>query len=425
MADEPVVVIVGAGFAGLNLAKSLAGMPVRVQLIDRHNYHTFQPLLYQVATGVLEANSIANNVRSIFRDQKNFSFTLGELSRVDHGKRCLQVVTTNGALVEVAYDFLVLATGVETDFLGIADAGEAFTLKGLDDAIRLRNQILRQFELVDAGALDPQSGALTFAIVGGGATGVELAGAMSDLFGYTFARQFPGGLVRNTRVVLIEALPRLLTAFHPESGAYARRLLEKRGVDVRLGESVEHVDENGLKLRGGETIEAHTVVWVAGVRAAQLTDTVPAGHTKGGRVVVGPDLSLRRHPDIFVIGDAAAVWDQRGRLCPQLAPVAVQQGRHVARQLDRRLQGLEAEAFNYADRGTMSTIGRNTAIAEFPLGMRFHGYPAWSMWLGLHLIELIGFRNRSNVLLDWGWNYLTHHQGAGLMQCEGLRGPAA
>jgi NADH dehydrogenase len=216
MAEEAVVVIVGAGFAGLNLARSLAGKPLRVHLIDRHNYHTFQPLLYQVATGFLETSGIANNVRAIFRDQDNCSFTMGEVTRVDYDRHTVQVVTTGGGFVEVGYDFLVLAAGVETDFFDIPGKSKAFTLKSLDDAIRLRNQLLGRFELVDAGVLDPESGALTFAIVGGGATGVELAGAMSDLFRYTLARQFRGVTVRKARIVLVEALPRLLRTFHSE-----------------------------------------------------------------------------------------------------------------------------------------------------------------------------------------------------------------
>jgi NADH:ubiquinone reductase (H+-translocating) len=423
MAIDPVVAIVGAGFAGLNLAQSLADQPVRVHLIDRHNYHTFQPLLYQVATGFLESNSIANNVRAIFQKQRNFTFTLGEVSHVDYERRCVQVVTTGNEVLEVAYDFLALATGVVTDFFGIPGAIGAFTLKGLDDATRLRNHVFRQFELVDSGALEPESGALTFAIVGGGSTGVELAGALSDLFRYTLARQFHDGRARDARIILIEAQPRLLQAFHPESSDYATRLLEERGVIVRLGQKVRNVHAEGLTLVSGERIKARTVVWVAGVRTAGIVDTLPAGKSQGGRVVVGPDLRLRQHPEVFVIGDAAAAWDQSGRLFPQVAPVAVQQGRHVARQLQRRFRGSDGEPFDYVDRGMMSTIGRNAAIAELPLGLRFHGYPAWTMWLGLHLIELIGFRNRTNVLLDWGWNYLTHHQGAGLMQCEGMEGP--
>ena len=424
MAHEPTIAIVGAGFAGLNLVRSLADKPVRVYLIDRHNYHTFQPLLYQAATGYLESNSISNSIRAIFENQKNFAFTMGEASHVDYEQRGVRVATTGNFALEVDYDFLVLAAGAETDFFGTPGATNAFTLKSLDDATRLRNQIFRQFELVASGALQPESGALTFAIVGGGSTGVELAGALSDLFRYTLARQFHGGAVRSARIILIEALPRLLQAFHPKSSSYAKRLLEDRGVTVRLGERVESVDREGLTLLSGERIEAHTVVWVAGVKAAGIIDALPAGKTRGGRVAVGPDLSLRHHPEVFVIGDAAATWDQSGRLFPQLAPVAVQQGRHVARQLERRLEGLQGEAFDYVDRGTMSTIGRNAAIAELPHGLRFHGYPAWTMWLGLHLIELIGFRNRTNVLLDWGWNYLTHHRGAGLMQCEGMGGPA-
>jgi NADH:ubiquinone reductase (H+-translocating) len=423
MASDPVVAIVGAGFAGLNLAQSLADEPVRVHLIDRHNYHTFQPLLYQVATGYLEANSIANNVRGIFQNQRNLVFTLGEVTGVDHGRRCVQVAATGKVTLEIAYDFLVLATGVETDFFGTPGATNAFTLKSLDDATRLRNQVFRQFELVGSGALDPKGGPLTFAIVGGGSTGVELAGALSDLLRYTLARQFHDGPVRRARIMLIEALPRLLQNFDPQSSAYAKRLLEDRGVIVRLGERVQGVDREGLMLSDGEKVEAHTVVWVAGVKTTGIVATLPVGKIGRGWAVVGSDLSLRQHPEVFVVGDAAATWDQDGRLHPQLAPVAVQQGRHVARQLQRRLSGLGAEPFDYVDRGTMSTIGRNAAIAELPLGLRFHGYPAWTMWLGLHLIELIGFRNRTNVLLDWGWNYVTHHQGAGLMQCEGLGGP--
>ena len=406
----------GAGFGGLAAAKALDDAPVELTVVDRNNFHTFQPLLYQVATAGLDSDDVAHSVRGIVRREGGTSTRLATVREVDLVGR--RVVVDHGPPVE--YDFLVLAAGAVTDDYGVTGVREhAYGMKSLQDALRLRNHVLGQFEAADADPEGPGDGVLTVVVVGGGATGVELAGAMSELFRMVLAKDFPHLDHHRAQVVLLEATDRLLGAFSPRLQAFAARRLASLGVDVRMGSSVEEVRPDAVRLHGGEVIPTHTVVWAAGVRATRLPGIGDVERGRGGRVVVEPDLSLPGHPEVFVIGDLAASPDGHGGALPQLAPVAQQGGRHVARQIERRLRGEPPTPFRYLDKGSMATIGRHAAVAELPFGLRFSGFPAWVAWLFLHLLLLVGFRNRLNVLLNWTWNYVTYDRGARLILDQG------
>ena len=410
--EKPRVVVVGAGFGGLTLARALRKAPVEVLLIDRQNYHTFQPLLYQVATAGLEPEEIAHAVRGIFQRQKNFHFRLGAVVGVDRAAKA--VLLEDGH--RIPFDYLVLATGVATNFFGI-EGGEAhsFPLKSLPEAVALRSHIIGQFEQADRDSSLLEQGALTFVVVGGGPTGVEMAGALVELFQMVLRKDFPHLPLERARVVLVEASPRLLGAFHETSQAYALKKLVRRGVEVRLDEPVVRVEAGAVTLQSGEVLPTKTLIWAAGVHTAPLADALAMEQTHGGRLVVQPDLSVPEAPDVFIIGDMAGSRDEEGRLHPQLAPVAMQGARHVARQIRSRMAGQPPTTFRYTDKGIMATIGRNAAVAEVAFGLRTSGFLAWVMWLILHLVLLIGFRNRLNVLVNWAWNYFTYDRSARLI----------
>ncbi len=410
--EKPRVVVVGAGFGGLTLARALRNVPVEVVLIDRQNYHTFQPLLYQVATAGLEPEEIAHAVRGIFQRQRNFRFRLGAVVDVDRTTR--QVCLESGE--KIAYDYLVLAAGLTTNYFGMKGAEtHGFPLKSLSEAIALRSHVIRQFEQANSDPSLIEEGAMTFVVVGGGPTGVEMAGALLELFQKVLRKDFPHLAVDRARVVLVEASPQLLGAFHEKSQAYAYDKLNRRGVEVRLGAPVVDVQAQAVTFKSGEVIPTQTLIWAAGVRPVALADALGVAQVRGGRIVVEADLSVPEHPEIFVIGDMAASRDDAGDLHPQLAPVAMQGARHVARQIKHRLAGRPATAFRYRDKGIMATIGRNAAVAELPVGPRSSGFIAWVMWLFLHLVLLIGFRNRLNVLVNWTWNYFTYDRSARLI----------
>ena len=408
------VVIVGAGFGGLAAARALADAPVDVVVVDRNNFHTFQPLLYQVATAGLEPEDIAYSVRGILRRQRNASFRMAEAVGVDWTER--RVLLADGDWL--AFDFLIVAAGATTASFGVPGVEDhALPLKSLFDSARLRSHVLLQFERADADPRAIDDGALTFAIVGGGPTGVELCGALSELVGHVLAKDFPRLDVSRTRIVLIEATGQVLGAFHAESQRHARETLEARGVEVMLHAAVERVTPHTVELAGGGTIPACTVVWAAGVRAAPLADALGLEQAGAGRVVVGEDLRPPGHAETFVIGDLAATPAPGGGFEPQLAPVAIQEARHAAAQIGNVLEGRPIAPFTYRDPGTMATIGRHAAVAE--LGRwRFRGFLAWVMWLVLHLVQLIGFRNRASVLLDWAWNYVTYDRSARIIDME-------
>jgi NADH dehydrogenase len=409
------VVVVGAGFGGLTAAKGLRRVPVDVMVIDANNFHTFQPLLYQVATAGLDADDVAYAVRGVFRRQHNIDVHMARVTGIDLDARTL-TVDRAGVVDHVEYDSLVLAAGAISTTYGVQGVAEhAVALKTLEDALRLRLSILERFE---QAASDPsliEQGHLNVVICGGGPTGVELAGATMELFSKVLARDFPNLNVRAVRVVLVEAAPRLLGAFSEKSGERARRTLTRRGIEVRLGVGVDKIVEGAVHLVDGSVIPAGTVAWAAGVRANPIAESTGLELTKGGRIVVQPDLSVAGHPEVFVVGDIAATPDRpdddAGAL-PQVAQPAIQGGRHAARQIARRLDGLPTEPFRYHDKGSMATIGRSDAVAEFPNGWRLQGFIGWLSWLGLHLIYLIGVRNRANVLVNWAWNYLTFDRGS-------------
>ncbi len=408
---KPRVVIVGAGFGGLSLARHLRRAPVDVILIDKNNYHTFQPLLYQVATAGLEAEEIAHAVRGIFHKQKNFNFHLGEVTGVHLTSK--RVILHDGA--EIEYDYLVLAAGATTNFFGVEGAeNHGFGLKNLTEAVNLRSHIIKSFEKADQNSLLNRA-ALNVVVVGGGPTGVEMAGAVCELFQKVLKKDFPKLPVDDARVYLIEASPKLLNAYHPRLQSYAVKQLERRGVQVLLNTQVVRVTSDAVHLNTGETIPTKTMIWAAGVRANLLGETLGLPTTRGGRIIVNPDLSIPELEQVYAIGDIAASKNVDDQIDPQLAPVAQQGGQHVAKQITRHLHGKPATPFRYRSRGIMATIGRNAAVSQLDIGIRNTGFIAWIMWLVLHLMQLVGFRNRLNVLLNWAWNYFTYDRSARLI----------
>jgi NADH dehydrogenase len=406
------VVIVGAGFGGLRAAQELRGLPVDVLLIDQNNYHTFQPLLYQVATAALDPEEIAHNVRGVFHRQRNFRFRLGKVVGVDWEKSVLQMA--DGA--PVPFDYLILAAGAVTNTFGIPGVEQhAFPLKSMEEAVQLRSHIMRQFEMADADPGLVDQGALTFVVAGGGPTGVEMAGALAEWFHMVLRKDYPNLDLSRARVILLEALGGLLMPFHESLRANARRALERRGVEVMLGEAVTEVTPGGARLKSGAFIPTRTVVWGAGVRANPLGSALGLELARGGRVSVNDDLSVPGHPNVYAIGDMAAGRGPDGELHPLLAQVAIQGAKHVARQIERSQNGERGQPFLYRDPGTMATIGRNAAVAQFPVGWRFTGVIAWLMWAFLHLAFLIGGRNRLNVFVNWVWNYFTYDRSQRLI----------
>ncbi|MPZ88887.1 MAG: NAD(P)/FAD-dependent oxidoreductase [Nitriliruptorales bacterium] len=419
---RPRVVVVGGGFGGLAVARELRGVPVDVLLVDQDNYHLFQPLLYQVATAGLEPADIAYALRGILRRIPNAHFFMAEVVGVDWDASCL--LTAAGE--KIPFDHLVLAAGATTATFGVPGAAEhAFALKDLRHAVALRSHLLEQFERCAAHPELIDEGLLTVVIVGGGPTGVEMAGALRELFTKVLAKDFPALEVWRARVMLVEMADSVLTAFHRSLQRDAARALKVRRVELRLGTSVSRVTPERVELSDGSHIPARTVLWAAGVRANSLADRLDVPQGRGGRIVVGPDLSVPGRPQIWVVGDLGAAKDVEGQLLPQLAPVAMQGGRHVARSIRRRLEGRPTERFRYVDKGIMATIGRRAAVAQLSFGLCLTGSLAWLAWLFLHLVILIGFRNRLSVLLNWTWNYLTWDRAARLILGPNVRDRSA
>ncbi len=407
---NPRVVIVGAGFGGLTAAKALAGSPFDVTVIDQHNYHLFQPLLYQVATAGLSPADIASPIRGILAPARNVNVVLGKVSGVDTA-RC--EVIAEGR--RVPYDHLILATGAQHAYFGHDDwAASAPGLKTIDDATYIRRRILLAFEKAETET-DPTERArlLNFVVVGGGPTGVEMAGAIAELANRALAKDFRSIDPRCARVILIEAAPRLLTPFEPSLSEAAKLSLEQLGVEVRLGTPVTAVDAAGVSI-GTERIEARTVVWGAGVTASPAGRWLGAGTDRAGRVNVAPDLSVPGHPDIFVIGDTAALNGTDGKPLPGVAPVAKQQGQYVADLLIARQAGKSVAPFRYRDFGSLATIGRKRAIVQMGR-FKLKGFLAWVLWSVAHIYFLIGFRNRLVVATNWLWNYVTFQRGTRLI----------
>lgn len=418
MGDRPHVVIVGGGFGGLNAAKALRDAPVDVTLVDANNFHLFQPLLYQVAIAGLDADDIAYPTRGLVRKLGNVTFRLGRVTALDATARRLTLADGS----TIAYDRLVLAAGAVTNTFGVPEADvHALGMKSLADAEAIRRAILRRFEAAASDtaagrALAP--GALDIAIVGGGPTGVELAGGMHELVHKVLARDFPDIDVAAARITLVEATDRVLGAFAPKLSTRAANKLERMGVTLALGTGVQAIEPDAVVLADGRRIPAATIIWAAGVKAGPLAAASGLPLGRGGRIVVDEQLRVPTHPEVHVVGDICASLDAAGQPLPQLAQVAIQGGRHVGRAITAELAGRTSAPFRYKDKGTMATIGRHAAVAQFPNGLRLWGPVGWAAWLGLHIVYLIGFRNRLNVLVNWSWNYLTYDHASRLVASE-------
>jgi NADH:ubiquinone reductase (H+-translocating) len=413
----PRVVIVGSGFGGLSAARALRGAQARVTVIDRSNHHLFQPLLYQVATAALSPADISAPIRGVLRGQRNAEVLLGEVTDVDVARRLARVRGLAGIPDrDVPYDYLLLATGAGESYFG-HDEWQPFApgLKTIEDATALRRKILLAFEAAEATIeTDPERAQeyLTFVIVGGGPTGVELAGAIAEVARKALVADFRHINPASARILLVEATPHLLGAYPQDLAARAADKLERLGVEVRTNTRVEGVDADGVVLNGVH-LTARTVVWAAGVKASPAGAWLGAETDRAGRVLVEPDLTVPGHPEIFVIGDTASVRAGEQPL-PGIAPVALQEGRYVAKAICARLERKQARPFVYFDKGTLATVGRAYAIARIR-GLRLSGLIAWLTWLAVHIFYLIGFRNRVLVMIQWAWAYVTYQRGARLI----------
>src|ERR1700694_4684133 len=418
--DHARVVIVGGGFGGLYAARALARSAVRVVLIDRVNYHLFQPLLYQVATAALSPGDIAEPLRAILRKYRNVEVMLGEVASIDTAARAVRL--TDGA--EFAYDFLVLATGAQHSYFSHPEWEPlAPGLKSLADALELRRRIFLAFELAERESdAAKRQALLTFVVVGGGPTGVELAGAIAEIARHTVSQDFRRFDPRQARVVLLESGERILAQFPVDLSASARRALEHLGVEVRTGALASEITADHVRI-GDEDIATHTTLWAAGVAASPLGRQLGIEADRSGRVVVQPDLSVAGHPEIFVVGDLAVFRTPRGKTLPGIAPVAIQQGQSAAANIWRSIRGQARRDFHYVDRGTMATIGRAHAVAQIR-ALHLTGFLAWLAWLGVHIFFLIGFENRVLVLIQWAASYVSYERGARLIP-GGWRGGAA
>jgi NADH:quinone reductase (non-electrogenic) len=407
---KPRVVVVGAGFGGLEAARKLAQLPVQVTLIDKKNHHTFQPLLYQVATAGISPGEIAAPIRWILRGRKNIEVLLAEVQSFDLERR--KVLCSDLA---VSYDYLIVAAGAGHSYFG-HDDWEPFApgLKTIEDALEIRRRVLLAFELAERATIagEPRP-PMNFVIVGAGPTGVELAGTLAEIARNVLSHEFVSIDPRRTRIILLEGGPRVLPAYAPDLSDSAVRQLERLGVQVRTSALVTKV-EPGAVWVGNERIPAGVVLWAAGVQASSLGRKLDAPLDRAGRVIVSPDLSIPGHPEVFVVGDLASLKDKHGNLLPGVAPVAMQEGRAAADSIKRDLHQHSRKNFHYVDKGSLATIGRAAAVAQRG---RIHisGYFAWLAWLFIHVFFLIGFRNRIIVLIQWAWSYLTYERGARLI----------
>ncbi len=418
MADAHKVVIIGGGFGGLSAARTLKNAPVQVTLVDRCNYHLFQPLLYQVATGSLSPANVAGPLRQVLRKQKNTQVLLGEAIHIDAAKR--RVILSDGAL---DYDTLIVATGATHQYFG-HDEWEQFApgLKNLDDATAMRGRILLAFEAAERER-DPEKLAawMTFVIVGAGPTGAELAGALGEIAHDTLLHDFRDIDPSKSRIILVEGTDRALPAYPPKLSEAARKMLERLGVTVRTGAMVTDVRADGVTIRVGdhdEIIPTRTVLWAAGVLASPLgvilSQEAGAKLDRARRVIVEPDMSIAGHPEIFVIGDLSNYSHQTGKPLPGVAQPAIQQGHYVAKLIRARLRGKTLPPFHYFDKGNLATIGRGAAVADLNW-IRISGWPAWLMWIFIHLLYIVQFQNRLLVMLQWAWLYLTFDRSARLI----------
>lgn len=413
MAAQPRVVIIGAGFGGLWAARALRYAPVEVVLIDRRNHHIFSPLLYQVATAALSPGDIASPIRWVLRRQPNLKVFLAEADAVDTAKKCVRL----GDGEELSYDYLIVAAGSRPAYFGHDEwQHHARGLKTMEDAVAIRTQVLVAFEKAERER-DPaaQRRLLTFVVVGGGATGVELAGALAEISRHALAHDFRMIDPERARVILIEGGRDVLATYPPELSQFARRALQKRGVAVWTNTRVTNIEPGRVHL-GSETVEASTIIWSAGVAAAPISQTLGAPLDRAGRVLVTPELTIPGRDDVYVVGDMASLNGADGKPLPGVSQVAMQQARWAAENIKRTLRSEPRTAFVYRDLGNMATIGRNSAVADLPwLRLRLKGYLAWWAWLMLHIYWLIGFRNRLSVLTQWAYSYFTYQRSTRLI----------
>ena len=408
---KPSVVVIGGGFGGLEAVKALEGEDVSITLIDRSNHHLFQPLLYQVATAGLVPSNIARPLREIFSNQRNVEITLSEVRRIDTEAR--KIITED---LVIGYDFLIVATGARHSYFGHAD-WERFApgLKNLSDAVEIRKRMLLAFEVaekaIDQGERDA---AMTFVVVGGGPTGVEMAGAICEIARHTMSRDFRRIDSANAKVILIEGSPRILAAYPPDLSEKGKKQLEQIGVEVHEGVAVTNVNAEGVEVKGGEFIPARTVVWAAGNAASPLGKTLGVPLDKVGRVLVNEDLTIPGHPEVQVIGDMANFSWQTGKPLPGVSPTAMQMGRHAARSILETVAGGQPMKFHYWDKGTLATIGRNKAVGDLNF-VHVSGFFAWILWATIHIFYLVGYRSRIAVMGEWFWNYVTFYRGSRLI----------
>ncbi len=411
----PHVVIIGAGFGGLEAAKKLAKTPVQITLIDKNNYHLFQPLLYQVAIAGLSPVQIAHPVRAIFQRQRNLSFLMGEVTNIDFNSR--QIITEHKTL---EYDYLILAPGSRTNFFGMQSIEKnSHDMKTISDAVSTRNHLLTILEKASRESdPDVRRAMLTFVVVGGGPTGVESAGALAELLHLVLTKDYPQMNLREAKVILLEASNHLMPNVYPRNlQAATVKLLRRKRVSVRLRTMVTGFDGERVTLKNNDPILTRTVIWTAGVRPAELIESLNVEKKTGGRILVKPTLLLPGYPEVYVIGDAAYLEDETGQPLPMLATVAQQQATHVARNIRGELHERPSRPFYYKDPGLLATIGRNAAVARI-WGVSFSGLPAWLIWVGLHIYRLIGFRNRLVVMLNWAWDYFFYDSQVRLITKE-------
>ncbi len=412
--QKPHVVIIGAGFAGLETARGLANSPVHITLIDKNNHHLFQPLLYQVAIAGLLPSQIAQPVRTIFRKQKNLAFQMGEVTEINLNEKFVKM---NGSVI--AYDYLVIAAGARTNFFGFDTLEKhGLQLKDLETAVTTRNHLLSMFEQASHEA-DPEKrkAMLTFVIVGGGPTGVETAGALAELITHVMRKDYPRLNLNEAQVILLEAGPHLIAPYPDELRQATLRLLKDKKVDVRLNTKMQ--DFNGLRvtLGDGSVIGSQTLIWTAGAKAAEIIDALPAEKASMGRVRIQATLSLPQFPEAFVIGDASFLTNGNGQPLPMLSTVAIQQGQAAAKNIRLMMEGKEPKVFHYKDPGLLATVGRNAAVARI-FGVSFSGFIAWVIWVFLHIYRIIGFRNRIIVMFNWAWDYFFYDNQVRLITRE-------
>ena len=409
MAELAHVVILGAGFAGIGALKKLRDADVRITIVDKRDYHTFQPLLYQVATNELGPTEVGFPIRELLHGHKNITYHQAAVKSVDLAQK--QVVMDGVAAIP--YDYLVLALGAVVNFFHTPGADQyAFPLYTMDDANRLKEHILKTLEAVDKNPGLIDDGALNFCVVGGGPTGVELAGALVELYRDELKEDYPNLPIADGQVLLYEHSPQLLGTFAPKLESYARKALEERGVKVHTATGVAKIGPASIDLSTGATVKTHTTVWAAGLQANPIVSSLGVELVHGGRIPVGPDLQVKGHPGVFAIGDIAAMTDGKtGQVLPGLGATALQAGRHIGETIKCLLDGKQPKPFEYFNKGMMAQVGRGAAVVELPTGGRMTGHLAWLAWLGVHLALLNGAEEKAGVIVDWGWNLLTHKRG--------------